>query len=44
MKATGKPFVVLINSANPTGKEAKALQQELQEKYGVASWSWTACG
>lgn len=37
MKATGKPFVVLINSANPTGKEAKALQQELQEKYGVSS-------
>ncbi len=35
MQATGKPFLVVINSKNPTSAEAKALQAELAEKYGV---------
>ena len=35
MQATGKPFVVLINSAEPEGERAGALQQRLTETYGV---------
>ncbi len=35
MQATGKPFMVLINSTNPSGKEAGELRTQLQEKYGV---------
>ena len=37
MKKTGKPFLVIINSVNPSGEAAKALQAELWEKYGVKS-------
>jgi len=37
MKKTGKPYLVIINSVNPNGEEAKAVQAELQEKYGVDS-------
>ena len=35
MQATGKPFVVLINSRNPNSPEAKALKDALREDYGV---------
>ena len=35
MKATGKPFLVVINSRNPGSVEAKHLKEELKEKYGV---------
>ncbi len=37
MKKTGKPYLVIINSVNPGGDAAKALQAELMEKYGVDS-------
>ncbi len=37
MKKTGKPYLVIINSRNPAGEAAKALQAELMEKYGVSS-------
>lgn len=33
----GKPFVILINSTNPQGERAQALQAELGEKYGVGT-------
>lgn len=35
MKATGKPFLVIINSRYPKGVAAKELQQQLLERYGV---------
>jgi len=31
----GKPFIVLINSANPRSQEAQALKRSLEEKFGV---------
>lgn len=38
MKKTGKPYLVIINSASPAGEKAKAVQRELKEKYGVDSF------
>ena len=35
MQATGKPFVVLVNSADPAGEAAKSLCAALEEQYGV---------
>ena len=35
MKALGKPFAVILNSAKPGSPAAKALAAELEEKYGV---------
>lgn len=35
MKATGKPFLVLVNSAHPQDASAQALCAEIQEKYAV---------
>ncbi len=35
MKATGKPFLVVINSRSPQGEAAAALQEDLKAKYGV---------
>lgn len=35
MRATGKPFVVLVNSVKPTGKSAQEACSELREKYNV---------
>ena len=35
MKATGKPFLVLINSADPAGEAAKALQAQLEVQHQV---------
>ncbi len=35
LKALGKPFAIVLNSANPGSDEAKALANELEEKYGV---------
>ena len=37
MQATGKPFLVIINSRNPGSAEAKELKERLREKYGVDS-------
>lgn len=36
MKATGKPFLVLVNSKNPAGEEAQAICQRLQKDFSVA--------
>ena len=38
MKKTGKPYLVIINSASPAGEKAKAVQTELKEKYSVESF------
>ena len=35
LKKLGKPFAIVLNSANPGSDEAKALALELEEKYGV---------
>lgn len=35
MQATGKPFVVLVNSAQPNSAEAKALRDYIAQTYGV---------
>lgn len=35
MKQLQKPFVVVLNSAHPEGKEAKALQSALEKEYDV---------
>ncbi|MBQ9806601.1 MAG: stage IV sporulation protein A [Clostridia bacterium] len=35
LKALGKPFAVILNSANPAGESARTLAYELESKYGV---------
>lgn len=35
LKAIGKPFIVLLNSAQPNSDTARALAEELAEKYDV---------
>ena len=35
LKALGKPFAVILNSAHPSSDTAVALAYELEEKYGV---------
>ena len=35
LKALGKPFAVILNSARPTSESAVALAYELESKYGV---------
>jgi stage IV sporulation protein A len=35
LKEIGKPFVLILNSSNPSGAEAEALREELSQKYGV---------
>ena len=35
MQKTGKPFLIIINSRNPSGEAAKRLQSQLQADYGV---------
>ena len=35
MQATGKPFLVVINSRNPASAEAKALKEQLNQEFGV---------
>ena len=34
LKELGKPFAIILNSANPSSEEAHALARELEEKYG----------
>lgn len=36
LKKLNKPFIVLLNSANPSSKECSNLTQELEDKYGVS--------
>lgn len=35
MKATGKPFLVLINSADPTGDTAQTLKKNLDQQFQI---------
>lgn len=35
MQATGKPFLVVINSRNPAGEEAQAVKEQLHKEYGI---------
>ena len=35
MRATGKPFLVVINSREPGSREAAAVQEELRREFGV---------
>ncbi len=35
MQKTGKPFLVLINSRNPAGDDAKAVQRAIKEEFGI---------
>ena len=37
MQKTGKPYLVIINSADPTGPAARSVQEALWEKYGADS-------
>lgn len=37
MQATGKPFLVLINSAAPNAGEAQALREYIAQTYGVST-------
>ena len=34
MKATGKPFLVIINSKNPSGEAAKAVAETIRQEFG----------
>lgn len=36
LKDIGKPFIIVLNSSNPSGAAAAALRDELSEKYGVS--------
>ena len=42
MKAKGKPFVMILNSKNPEGADAKKLAEALNEKYSVPVISMSA--
>ena len=35
MKATGKPFIVIINSRDPSSEHAKAVKEQLEKEMGV---------
>lgn len=37
MQATGKPFLVVVNTRNPGSEESGAVQNELRSRYGVES-------
>ena len=35
MRKTGKPFLIIINSRNPSGEPARRVQEELRKEYGL---------
>ncbi len=35
MRATGKPFLVVINSTDPTSNQAKQAQQSIEDRFGI---------
>jgi stage IV sporulation protein A len=37
MQKTGKPFLIIINSRNPSGEAAQRVRESLQKEYGVAA-------
>ena len=36
MQKTGKPFLIIINSRNPSGEAAQRIRDSIQKEYGVA--------
>lgn len=36
LQATGKPFVIVVNSSNPSGSEAQSIAAELRSRYDVS--------
>jgi stage IV sporulation protein A len=38
MRATGKPFLVVINSREPEGARAKAVQNQIRSEFGLEAW------
>ncbi len=37
LKAIGKPFIIMVNSADPNGSEAKELAEQLSQQYAVTT-------
>ena len=37
MQATGKPFLIIVNSRNPAGEAAAAVKGSIEKKFGVAT-------
>ena len=37
MQKTGKPFLIIINSRNPSGEAAQRVRESIQKEYGVAA-------
>ncbi len=35
MKATGKPFRVILNTRDPGSAQAEAVRKQIQDRYGV---------
>ena len=35
MQATGKPYLIIINSRNPAGEEARAVKHHIETEYGA---------
>lgn len=35
MRKTGKPFLIIINSRNPSGEPARKVQEEIRKEYGI---------
>ena len=35
MMSTGKPFLVIVNTVNPSGEAAQAVQEQLRKQYGL---------
>ena len=35
MMTTGKPFLVIVNTVNPNGEAAQAVQEQLRKQYGL---------
>ena len=35
MQATGKPFLVIVNSTKPDGEQAQSVVQEIADKFGI---------
>ena len=38
MQATGKPFIVIVNSKRPAGEDALAVAAHIQQAYGIAAY------
>lgn len=36
MRKTGKPFLIIINSRNPSGEAARSLKKQIEQEYGLS--------